>query len=1100
MKKVLFLIVISLFFFNSCKKSSSPTDPTDNPNTNEIVLSAATKEPEKFAGLQSTTVDSNQIVFSFNSSNTVPIVQPGDILIGSTNNGYLRKVLSVTKQGNNLVVTTTLASVDEAYEKAYTDTAYDFTFPSASEISRLIGSAPNTSTNTNEYSAKFLSSKPIPKVSPNGLTLTLSFPNAKLEVKAPSSGGSISIEIDTITLSLSAKVKELKIECNTGLKSFRFVSVITPAIRFTNVAVLVTGKITKTDSIKLIPNPIPLGTYPTGIPFVVITPEIDILLGLKSYFSLSGGMKSETTSSYSVECELGLEYKDNALLPPFGTITPKGSTNFKFEPTGEIAGGVQIYLKPVISARINSLLGISLFDKGYGYINMTYPPTKAETGVGISAGIAADLKLFGKNLFYVDYIFADVKKPLFSQSAPLIPYTPSPTDKATNQQTNLTLSWNCSDPDNDPVKYDVYFGENSTPTEKVSALQTGKTYAVSALTNSKTYYWQIFAKDQYENMTSSPVWSFTTAAAANNPPAVPSSPAPTDGATAQSASPTLSWSCSDPDGDALTYDVYFGTSSNPTTIIATNQTAKSIGRTGLTASTKYYWKIVAKDSKAATTAGPVWSFTTAAAANNPPAAPSSPAPTDGATAQSTSPTLSWSCSDPDGDALTYDVYFGTSSNPTATIATNQTAKSIGRTGLTVSTKYYWKITAKDSKAATTSSPVWSFTTAAAANNPPTAPSSPAPTDGATGQSTSPTLSWSCSDPDGDALTYDVYFGTTSNPTTTIATNQTAKSIARSGLTVSTKYYWKITAKDSKAATTSGPVWSFTTTGSTTTASISGKVTNSSSQAINGVKVYTSPATSTVYSDASGNYAINNISAGTYTVYAEKTGYINYSMTINVAQSQTYTQNITMTVKSTSYFCVGTPTVTYAGKTYNTVQVGTQCWLKENLDVGVYVASTSTGSVHSDVSNNGTIEKYCYENNEANCATYGGLYDWNEAMAYSTTPGTKGICPTGWHIPTEAELETLMASVGNDGNKLKREDQGTGSGVGTNTSGFSALLAGYRNNNGYFYNLGDNTYFWSSNETFATSASNVSLWNGGSSIYMYSHYNKVYGFSIRCLKD
>ena len=452
MKKVLFLIVISLFFFNSCKKSSSPTDPTDNPNTNEIVLSAATKEPEKFAGLQSTTVDSNQIVFSFNSSNTVPIVQPGDILIGSTNNGYLRKVLSVTKQGNNLVVTTTLASVDEAYEKAYTDTAYDFTFPSASEISRLIGSAPNTSTNTNEYSAKFLSSKPIPKVSPNGLTLTLSFPNAKLEVKAPSSGGSISIEIDTITLSLSAKVKELKIECNTGLKSFRFVSVITPAIRFTNVAVLVTGKITKTDSIKLIPNPIPLGTYPTGIPFVVITPEIDILLGLKSYFSLSGGMKSETTSSYSVECELGLEYKDNALLPPFGTITPKGSTNFKFEPTGEIAGGVQIYLKPVISARINSLLGISLFDKGYGYINMTYPPTKAETGVGISAGIAADLKLFGKNLFYVDYIFADVKKPLFSQSAPLIPYTPSPTDKATNQQTNLTLSWNCSDPDNDPVK------------------------------------------------------------------------------------------------------------------------------------------------------------------------------------------------------------------------------------------------------------------------------------------------------------------------------------------------------------------------------------------------------------------------------------------------------------------------------------------------------------------------------------------------------------------------------------------------------------------------------------------------------------------------
>lgn len=198
-------------------------------------------------------------------------------------------------------------------------------------------------------------------------------------------------------------------------------------------------------------------------------------------------------------------------------------------------------------------------------------------------------------------------------------------------------------------------------------------------------------------------------------------------------------------------------------------------------------------------------------------------------------------------------------------------------------------------------------------------------------------------------------------------------------------------------------------------------------------------------------------------------------------------------------CVGTPTVTYEGKTYNTVQVGTQCWLRENLDVGVYVASTSTGSVHSDVSNNGTIEKYCYKNNEANCATYGGLYDWNEAMAYSTTPGTKGICPSGWHIPTKTEFETLMASVGNDGNKLKREDQGTGSGVGTNTSGFSALLAGSRGNGGGFYDLGGNAGFWSSTEGSASYAVNVYLWSSDSGIGMYGNY-KEYGFSIRCLKD
>src|ERR1035437_7497296 len=129
-------------------------------------------------------------------------------------------------------------------------------------------------------------------------------------------------------------------------------------------------------------------------------------------------------------------------------------------------------------------------------------------------------------------------------------------------------------------------------------------------------------------------------------------------------------------------------------------------------------------------------------------------------------------------------------------------------------------------------------------------------------------------------------------------------------------------------------------------------------------------------------------------------------------------------------CPNVATVVYEGKTYNTVAIGDQCWLKENLDVGTQV----NGSLEQ--TNNGTIEKYCYNNDPANCTTYGGLYQWNEAMQYVTTPGTKGICPTGWHIPTYAELQTLATTVSNDGNALKAVGQGTGSGAGTNTSGFS----------------------------------------------------------------
>ncbi|MBK7631804.1 MAG: hypothetical protein IPJ23_14080 [Ignavibacteriales bacterium] len=87
-------------------------------------------------------------------------------------------------------------------------------------------------------------------------------------------------------------------------------------------------------------------------------------------------------------------------------------------------------------------------------------------------------------------------------------------------------------------------------------------------------------------------------------------------------------------------------------------------------------------------------------------------------------------------------------------------------------------------------------------------------------------------------------------------------------------------------------------------------------------------------------------------------------------------------------------IIYEGKTYGTVLIGTQCWMKENLNVGTMIQG------NSNQSNNGVKEKYCYNNDTANCSIYGGLYQWNEAMQYVTTEGARGICPEGW-IPTRA---------------------------------------------------------------------------------------------------
>jgi uncharacterized protein (TIGR02145 family) len=204
--------------------------------------------------------------------------------------------------------------------------------------------------------------------------------------------------------------------------------------------------------------------------------------------------------------------------------------------------------------------------------------------------------------------------------------------------------------------------------------------------------------------------------------------------------------------------------------------------------------------------------------------------------------------------------------------------------------------------------------------------------------------------------------------------------------------------------------------------------------------------------------------------------------------------------------------------YAIVEIGTQTWMGENLNVGTKINSTTGGYQQTD---NDVIEKYCYNNAIANCAIYGGLYEWPEMMQYVTTEGVQGICPIGWHIPTDNEWKILEGTVDSQypvgdpewdqigergldaGGNLKETgythwySPNTGA---TNESGFTGLPAGYRyNNNGYFNYLGIRGYFWSSSQYLTYNA-----WSRYLNYYYANvtrNYNyKEYGFSVRCLKD
>jgi len=122
----------------------------------------------------------------------------------------------------------------------------------------------------------------------------------------------------------------------------------------------------------------------------------------------------------------------------------------------------------------------------------------------------------------------------------------------------------------------------------------------------------------------------------NSPPNTPTNPNPSNGATSVSTSNDLSWDCSDPDGDPLTYDVYFGTA-NPPALQSTGQTVKTFDTGSMSEGTTYYWQIVAKDSFS-TTSGPVWSFTTQTGGGSPPGGGGSSGGTTGGGTTNNAPT------------------------------------------------------------------------------------------------------------------------------------------------------------------------------------------------------------------------------------------------------------------------------------------------------------------------------------------------------------------------------------------------------------------------------------------------------------------------------
>ncbi len=183
-----------------------------------------------------------------------------------------------------------------------------------------------------------------------------------------------------------------------------------------------------------------------------------------------------------------------------------------------------------------------------------------------------------------------------------------------------------------------------------------------------------------------------------------------------------------------------------------------------------------------------------------------------------------------------------------------------------------------------------------------------------------------------------------------------------------------------------------------------------------------------------------------------------------------------------------------GQIYPTIQMGSHCWMKSNLNHG----SMLTGNINS--SDNGTIEKYCYNDDINNCTTYGGLYQWEEMMHYNSG---SDICPAGWHVATLDNWKNLEIHLGMDPTQAGNQTPGWyGTDQGTQlmqAAGFNALLGGYMGNSGNFAGMPYITRFWTGTESSATAAHMREL-NSTNDKVFHGQWNKEYGYSVRCVKD